>query len=155
MGNLLDNLDKVRADEDWSDYSDNVVEFIRRYFDDLWSVSEIERSIGILRTNAYSVEAGDPATHGLVRILFPRLSLMYEHVKSKLFSERNYFSNHSCSANSQCIVQDDFSMKVLTVEDVGADEEITISYLPTVFMTLPERRRKIQKTWFFACNCKR
>ena len=85
MGNLLDNLDKVRADEDWSDYKDNVVEFIRRYFDDLWSVSEIERSIGILRTNAYSVEAGDPATHGLARILFPRLSLMYEHVKSKPF----------------------------------------------------------------------
>ena len=46
-------------------------------------------------------------------------------------------------------------MKVFTVEDVGADEEITISYLPTVFMTLPERRRKIQKTWFFTCNCKR
>ena len=74
---LLDNVDKLKADiDEWTDFSDSVVTFLRQHFGDKWTVSDIERSAGILRTNAYCVEAGDSATHGMVRIIYPQLSMM-------------------------------------------------------------------------------
>ena len=74
---MLDNVDKLKADTDeWDDYEENVVNFITSKFSKTWTESEIERAIGVLRTNAYCVEAGDSGSYGMVRLIYPQLSMM-------------------------------------------------------------------------------
>ena len=76
MCELLDNIEKLQDDSDeWSDYTQHVVTFVMTHFTQ-WTQAEVHRAIGILRTNAYCVEAGDSKTHALIRIIYPNLSMM-------------------------------------------------------------------------------
>jgi len=46
-------------------------------------------------------------------------------------------------------------IKVYSQRSIQAGEELTITYLPSTFLTLPQRRTKLQNTWFFTCTCTR
>ena len=75
LSDLQDHLEECRAEEDWAEYSDGVISFITSHFP-AWERREVERAAGILRTNAYCVEAGDQAEYGMVRVIYPLLSAM-------------------------------------------------------------------------------
>ena len=72
---LQDHLEECRAEEGWAEYSDGVISFITSHFP-AWERREVERAAGILRTNAYCVEAGEQAEYGMVRVIYPLLSAM-------------------------------------------------------------------------------
>ena len=77
LTDLQDHLEELRAEESWGEYSDSVISFLTSHFPARWTRAQVERAAGILRTNAYCVEAGgDQAEFGLVRIIFPLLSAM-------------------------------------------------------------------------------
>ena len=76
LTDLQDHLEECRAEESWAEYSESVISFISSHFPARWARREVERAAGILRTNAYSVEAGDQAEFGMVRIIYPLLSAM-------------------------------------------------------------------------------
>ena len=76
LTDLQDHLEECRAEESWAEYSDCVISFITSHFPATWERREVERAAGILRTNAYCVEAGDQVEYGMVRIIYPLLSAM-------------------------------------------------------------------------------
>ena len=63
--------------------------------------------------------------------------------------------NHSCSANTRVVVGDSLNMEVYSQLEIPPGQELTISYLPSIFLTLPERQDKLKATWFFHCDCSR
>ena len=73
---LEDHLEELRSESDWPRYSQEVVSFLSSHFPHRWSRLEVEKAAGVLRTNAYCVEAGEPSQYGMVRIIYPLLSLM-------------------------------------------------------------------------------
>merc|ERR1712110_843680 len=134
---LCTNNDDLINDPDWEDYCINVIDFILSLCPGRWNEQQISRSLGMIRSNSYAVEVGDLANYGMVRLLFPTLSMI----------------NHSCQENARCVIRRDFKMDVYSTVDIAKGEEITISYLPSLFFTLPERQRKLEQTWFFQCKC--
>ena len=46
-------------------------------------------------------------------------------------------------------------LEVYSQLEIPAGEELTISYLPSVLLTLPHRQDKLAATWFFNCHCSR
>ena len=46
-------------------------------------------------------------------------------------------------------------VEVFSQLEIPAGEELTISYLPSVLLTLPQRQEKLAATWFFNCHCHR
>ena len=46
-------------------------------------------------------------------------------------------------------------MKVYSQRKIKKGEEMTITYLPSTFLTFPQRRTRLQNTWFFTCTCPR
>ena len=46
-------------------------------------------------------------------------------------------------------------LEVYSQLEIPAGEELTISYLPSILLTLPHRQEKLAATWFFNCHCNR
>ena len=63
--------------------------------------------------------------------------------------------NHSCSPNTRVVVRDSLELEVYSQQEIPAREELTISYLPSLLLTLPHRQDKLAATWFFNCHCSR
>ena len=76
LADLQDHLEECRAEESWAEYSNSVISFLTSHFNTRWTRTQVERAAGILRTNAYCVEAGEQGEFGMVRIIFPLLSAM-------------------------------------------------------------------------------
>ena len=53
------------------------------------------------------------------------------------------------------MVGDNLELEVFSQLEIPAREELTISYLPSVLITLPHRQEKLAATWFFDCRCNR
>ena len=53
------------------------------------------------------------------------------------------------------VVSDSLEVEVFSQQEIPAGEELTISYLPSVLLTLPQRQEKLAATWFFNCHCNR
>ena len=73
---LCTNADDLVRDPEWEDYCVNVINFIISLCPGRWKLDQIVKAIGMIRSNAYAVEAGDLANYGMVRLLFPTLSMM-------------------------------------------------------------------------------
>ena len=74
---MMDNLDERKEEADlWVSYQEKVVDFITSKLGDKWKEEDVQRAVGILRTNAYAVEVGDQALFGMARIVFPLVSIM-------------------------------------------------------------------------------
>ena len=74
---MQDHLEERKRESDlWSKYQEKVVDFILDKLKGAWIEAEIQRAVGILRTNAYSVEAGDSQEFGHARLIFPLVSSM-------------------------------------------------------------------------------
>ena len=77
MVGMMDHLEERREETDlWTTYQEKVVNFITSKLGGRWEEGEVQRAVGILRTNAYCVEAGDQTVFGMARIVFPLLSVM-------------------------------------------------------------------------------
>ena len=166
LSSLCTNDDDLIKDPDWEDYRIYVIDFILSLCPARWNSQQISRALGMIRLNAYAVEVGDLANFGMVRLLFPTLSMMYVSThyvfnSTLLYMRANligisynlFFRNHSCQENARCVIREDFKMDVYSIVDIAKGEEITISYLPSLFFTLPERRQKLEQTWYFQCKC--
>lgn len=77
LRHLCSNDNYLVKDLDWDDYCHHVINFILSQCPGRWNSEQISLALGVIRTNAYAVEAGDSANHGMVRLLFPTLSMMY------------------------------------------------------------------------------
>ena len=53
------------------------------------------------------------------------------------------------------VVRDSLELEVYSQQEIPAREELTISYLPSLLLTLPHRQDKLAATWFFNCHCSR
>ena len=51
--------------------------------------------------------------------------------------------------------QPGFHLTVMAQVPVKEGQELTITYLPSLFLSLLGRRAVIRKTWFFDCSCLR
>ena len=81
---LCTNNDDLINDHDWEDYCINVIDFILSLCPGRWNKQQISRSLGMIRSNSYAVEAGDLANYGMVRLLFSTLSMMYVCIVYKI-----------------------------------------------------------------------
>ena len=74
---MMDHDSERKSEKElWNLYEQKVVTFITTHFGQRWSKQEVFRAIGLIRTNAYSVEAGDQKTFGMARLIFPLVSVM-------------------------------------------------------------------------------
>ena len=105
-----------------------------------FSENEILHVIGILDTNAYII-GENPNKDTDLQGLFPIMSIL----------------NHSCSSNTICFTNEDFSFTCRAVVGISAGEEITTNYLHHHYhyygtsYRLPELR----EFWHFHCGCTR
>ena len=62
--------------------------------------------------------------------------------------------NHSCRPNTRPVIDAQYSMKVVALEDIAAGDEITTSYVGPFHTTL-QRREMLKMGKCFDCDCKR
>ena len=123
----------------WQTYQTHVVDFLLETLkiEDVFSKDEINRCIGIIRTNG--VEAR--SVRGFkCRSVYPELSIL----------------SHSCgNCNSRCIQREDAdSIEIRTQKSIEKGEEITFSYTPLLCSTR-RRRKLLRDNWCFDCECDR
>ena len=63
--------------------------------------------------------------------------------------------NHSCRPNTRPVVDAEYAMKVVAVDDIEVCEEVTTSYVASSFHTTLQRRALLRRGKCFDCNCKR
>ena len=74
---MMDHMEERKQETDlWTTYQKKVINFITSKLGVRWGEDEVQRAVGILRTNAYSVEAGDQTLFGMARLVFPLVSIM-------------------------------------------------------------------------------
>eukprot|EP00095_Tigriopus_kingsejongensis_P012445 maker-scaffold89_size390429-snap-gene-0.18 protein:Tk12445 transcript:maker-scaffold89_size390429-snap-gene-0.18-mRNA-1 annotation:"protein isoform b-like" len=99
--------------------------------------SEIQRMIGILRTNGMKLEQrGEDGTPGVA--LYPIYSLI----------------NHACSNNTNYVKYSDRHMELRSQVAIGKGQEIFTRYISSTLGNV-RRREEIERNWFFRCQCPR
>ena len=139
---LLDILmDHLEVQKPQSKRKNFIVDFIRNDCRlKQFSEKEILHVIGVLDTNAYII-CENPNKDTDLQGLFPIMSIL----------------NHSCSSNTICFANDDFSFTCRAVVGIREGEEITTNYLHHHYhyygtsYRLPELR----EFWHFQCGCGR
>ena len=139
---LMDHDEERRKEEEyWNMFQRNVVQFIRRGLglQDKYSEQEINRAIGILRTNAFQIEhpyLQEEGTSG--KAIYPTFSFM----------------SHNCYNNGRYIVHPDNKLTLRAQRHIKEGEEITIQYISFLFGN-SKRCPDIKACWFFQCSCRR
>lgn len=139
---LMDHDEERKKEVDyWQMFQTNVVDYIRIKggLADKYSQEEINRCIGILRTNAFMSQQPHMLAAGTDgKAIYPTFS----------------FLSHSCKANARYIVMEDDRLVLRAQVDIKAGEEITIQYISFLFGNT-RRRREIHQCWMFECRCER
>ena len=138
---LMDHNDvrRVKDTLTWDSYQKHVVDFLRIELKlaDEFSAEEINRCIGIIRTNGIETKS----VRGFkCRSVFPEVSVL----------------SHSCgNSNARCVQKEDSdSIEIRAQRRIEKGEEITISY--TSLLSSTRRRRKmLSSNWCFDCECRR
>jgi len=130
---LMDHRELREETEGWAEKQGAVVDFLLKKCRLNFTEDDVMWAIGLLKTNTimYGNEGG--------RALFPMFSLM----------------NHNCASNAKHTLYTQ-KRRIAVQAQCGIEEgqEITINYLPFIQGTLL-RQRKLQKNWFFKCDCLR
>jgi len=94
----------------------------------------------VIDTNAYII-GENPSKDVDLQGLFPITSIL----------------NHSCTSNTICYAQDDFSFVCRAVTDIERGEELTTNYLHFHyhFFGLTYRINELTSHWHFQCTCRR
>ena len=102
-----------------------------------FSEAEIDRCIGILKTNGMKLETGNLKQSSGV-VLYPVYCLI----------------NSSCVSNTNHIKTESLNLEVRAQVEIKAGEEITTRYVSS---TLGNNRRQqyLAKFWYFNCSCAR
>ncbi|CAE7197827.1 Smyd3 [Symbiodinium natans] len=66
-------------------------------------------------------------------------------------------ANHSCRPNCAFVLSDDATCGLVAIQEIKADEEITVSYISESNLLLPilQRRSALLRPWQFTCACPR
>jgi len=139
---LMDHDEERRKEtEYWSMFQRNVVNYLRVKggLADTFTEDEINRAIGILRTNAFQIEHPYMAAVGTSgKAIYPTFS----------------FLSHSCLSNARYTVMNDDTLILRAQVDIAVGEEIKIQYISFVFGNT-RRRKDIHQCWMFECRCAR
>ena len=139
---LMDHDEERRKEVDyWKMFQRNVVQFIRKGLglQDMYSEEEINRAIGILRTNAFQIE---------------HPYLQYQGTSGKAVYPTFSFMSHNCYNNGRYIVHPDNRLTLRAQREIKEGEEITIQYISFLFGNF-KRCPDIKACWFFQCSCRR
>ena len=139
---LLDMLmDHLEVQKPESKRKNFIVDFIQNHCKlKQFSEDEIRHVIGVLDTNAYII-CENPNKDTDIQGLFPIMSIL----------------NHSCTSNTICFANDDFTFTCRAVMPIKAGQEITTNYLHYHYhyygtsYRLPE----LGEFWHFECGCGR
>ena len=126
---LQDHSQERRAEEqNWAQTDRQVVRPIReRLKRSDWTSGDIQRCVGLIRTNATQTLAKNPwparedgmeeeeEDRATVRVLYPSMSLM----------------SHSCMPNTRTIHRSSYILEARVMRPVGKGEEFAISYTGT------------------------
>jgi len=130
---LMDHRELREVDPGYCQQQARVCHFLLKTCRLNFTEDDVQWAIGLLKTN--TIMFGETGA----RALFPMFSLM----------------NHSCSSNAKHTLYT--QKKRIAVQAqcaIKEGEEITINYVPFIQGTVL-RRRKLQKHWFFLCECPR
>ena len=138
---LMDHDEERREEvEYWRMFQRNVVQFIRKGLGlQIYSEEEINRAIGILRTNAFQIE---------------HPYLQYQGTSGKAVYPTFSFMSHNCYNNGRYIVHPDNRLTLRAQREIKEGEEITIQYISFLFGN-SKRCPDIKACWFFQCSCRR
>jgi len=116
----------------------NVMAFLTNYFGDhQFPDDEIERNIGILRTNGMKLEQGGLREAPGV-VLYPIYCLI----------------NSACYNNTNYVKHSDLHLHLRAQVAIKAGEEITTRYVSSTLGNC-RRRRDLSRYWYFDCRCLR
>ena len=130
--------------KEWVWYENHVINYIRNELrlSDTFSVTDIERAIGLLNVNAVClqfphIKGTPPLEHG--KGIYPIFAIM----------------SHECVCNTRYVVDPKtLHMYVRARVPIKKGDELTVQYLSALWGNL-KRRRKIKEEWYFDCTCKR
>jgi len=115
-----------------------VTAFLTKTFGpDIFSEAEVERNIGILRTNGMKLDQGGLRDNPGV-VLYPVYCLI----------------NHACYNNTNYVKHADHSLSLRAQVAIKAGEEITTRYVSATLGNC-RRRRDLSRYWYFSCQCVR
>lgn len=138
---LMDHNEEWKQETDsWENVQINIVGWLRTKggLADKFTADEINKAIGLIRTNGINIEKPYSGQIVSCKALYPTFSLL----------------SHSCVSNARIFVQPDNEIIIRAQVDIMEGEEITIQYISYLFgNTL--RRRDIQDNWMFECRCPR
>lgn len=140
ISNLMDHDQERRSEGTYSmtTMKMTVMSFLKKTFGQLdWSEDEVERNIGILRTNGMKLEQGGLKGNPGV-VLYPIYCLI----------------NHACYNNTNYVKQENLQLQLRAQMSIREGEEITTRYVSSTLGNC-RRRRDLSKYWYFSCTCVR
>jgi len=135
---LMDHLEDQKKE---SKKRNTVVDFIRKHCKlTQFSEEEIRHVIGVVDTNCYII-GENPNKDVDIQGLYPITSIL----------------NHSCTSNTICYAQDDFTFACRAVVPIKKGEELTTNYHHHHyhFFGRSYRQPELTDNWYFRCNCTR
>jgi len=137
ISELMDHTEeRCQNLEEWKMFQHNTVDVLKQV---LTSADDaiLHKIIGIIATNSVGFNDKKEMIKG--RGIYPSLSL----------------ASHDCVCNSRYSVNiEDFSITLRARRRIEEGEEITISYLPSIF-GVPKRKTHLEEEWYFQCRCAR
>lgn len=137
IAKLIDHEEERKENAaEWQMFQESVVDKIKMMIPTATD-EELHNMVGIICINAVGFDFKKEKMKG--RALYPTLSVV----------------SHSCISNTRFNVSpDDLSVVLRARRLIEEGEEITISYVPTIFGQ-PKRRQHINEEWYFDCKCPR
>jgi len=145
---LMDHSEERKAEtENWCLTENHLVKPFKTLFGDQFKTEDIQRCVGLFRTNGLAVGATglssdqewvDDDELGDGRALYPNMSAL----------------SHSCTPNCRLMHSLNYKLVIRSAKDIPAGEELTISYTK-MFSGAISRKSDLLKNWFFECQCDR
>lgn len=139
IGNLMDHEEQRKKDQTtWMLSHMLVVSFLRGACRLPFSADEIQRAIGIIRTNGVKLDTRSGQASGIG--LYPTFSLL----------------NHNCQCNTRTKKNADGngSIELVATMQIPKGHEISTRYATPQWGTI-RRQQMLQSHWYFTCQCVR
>eukprot|EP00094_Tigriopus_californicus_P008225 TCALIF_07921-PA protein Name:"Similar to msta Protein msta, isoform A (Drosophila melanogaster)" AED:0.43 eAED:0.43 QI:0/-1/0/1/-1/1/1/0/369 len=137
--NLMDHEEERKKDQTtWMLSHMLVVSFLRGACRITFSADDIQRAIGIMRTNGVKLDTRSGQASGIG--LYPTFSLL----------------NHNCQCNTRTKKNADgnSSIELVATMEIPKGHEISTRYATPQWGTI-RRQQMLQSHWYFACRCAR
>ena len=149
LGILMDHREERMAETNsWELTDTHLVKPLKALYNDKkYTSDDIQRCVGLFRTNGLAVQATglspdqewvDDDDLGTGRALYPAMCAL----------------THSCSPNCRVMHSLNYKLVIRTAKDIRAGEELTICYTK-MFSGAITRKADLLNNWFFECQCQR